>query len=226
MTKSGETFLNPEKFAEDLTNKLKDYRLAGIDFEAVVASQRSNVEALANASRVAFEGAQAVAKRQAEILQETMTQTSKSFETLVEAGSPAEVVAKQAELAKGAFEKALGNMRELAEMVTKAQQGAIDTMNGRISQSLDELKDMALKMKEPPTAKTRPAGGCRPRLIARRVCCGEATTRWSLFLRRLLDGQRLWLTLQATLEQYTTKRPHSELRLHNRLIRIEWVDSR
>jgi phasin family protein len=156
MTKSGETSLNPEKFTEDLTNKLKDYGLPGIDFEAIVASQRSNVEALANASRVAFEGAQAVAKRQAEILQETMTQTSKSFETLAEAGSPAEVVAKQAELAKGAFEKALGNMRELAEMVTKAQRGAIDTMNGRISQSLDELKDMALKMKEPPTAKTRP----------------------------------------------------------------------
>jgi phasin family protein len=156
MAKSAETFFNPQKFTEDLTNKLKDYRLAGIDFEEVVASQRSNVEALANASRVAFEGAQAVAKRQAEILQEAMTQTSKSFETLAGAGSPAEVVAKQAELAKGAFEKALGNMRELAEMVTKAQQGAIDTMNGRISQSLDELKDMALKMKEAPTAKTRP----------------------------------------------------------------------
>ena len=104
---------------------------------------------MANASRVAFEGAQAVAKRQAEILQETMTQTSKSFETLAGAGSPSEVVAKQAELAKEAFEKALGNMRELAEMVTKAQQGAIDTMSGRISQTLDEVKHMALKMKEP-----------------------------------------------------------------------------
>src|SRR5512134_3652436 len=51
MTKSGETFLSPEKFTEDLTNKLKDYRLAGINFEAIVAGQRRNVEALANASR-------------------------------------------------------------------------------------------------------------------------------------------------------------------------------
>ncbi len=149
MMNMNETFLNPAKFTEELTIKLKDYRLPGIDFDAVVASQRSNVEALANASRAAFEGSQAVAKRQAEILQETMTQTSKSFETLAEAGSPSEVVAKQAELAKEAFEKALGDMRELAEMVTKAQQGAIDTMSGRISQTLDEVKHMALKMKEP-----------------------------------------------------------------------------
>ena len=48
-------------------------------------------------------------------------------------------------------------MRELAEMVTKAQQGAIDTMSGRISQSLDELKQMALKMKEPFATKKQPA---------------------------------------------------------------------
>ena len=144
---------NPAKFTEELTSKLKEYRLPGIDVDAVVASQRNSVEAWAKASRAAFEGAQAVAKRQAEILQETMNQTAKSFGTLAEAGSPSEVAAKQAELAKEAFEKAVGNMRELAEMVTKAQQGAIDTMSGRISQSLDELKHMALKMKEPSATK-------------------------------------------------------------------------
>ena len=58
MAKTIETFLNPAKFTEELTSKLKDYRLPGIDFDAVVASQRKNVEALANASRAAFEGTQ------------------------------------------------------------------------------------------------------------------------------------------------------------------------
>ena len=48
-------------------------------------------------------------------------------------------------------------MRELAEMVTKAQQGAIDTMSGRISQSLDEIKDMALKMKQPAAKDKQPS---------------------------------------------------------------------
>ena len=156
MAKPIETFLDPAKFTEELTSKLRDYKLPGIDVDAVVASQRKNVEALVKASRAAFEGTQAVAKRQAEILQETMNQTAKSFDTLTKAGSPSEVAAKQAELAKEAFEKALGNMRELAEMVTKAQQGAIDTISGRISQSLDEIKEMALKMKEPYATETQP----------------------------------------------------------------------
>ena len=105
----------------------------------------------------AFEGTQAVAKRQGEILQETMNQTAKSIDALTKAGSPPEVAAQQAELAKEAFEKALGNMRELAEMVTKAQQVAIDTISGRISQSLDEIKQMALKMKEPSATEKQPA---------------------------------------------------------------------
>jgi phasin family protein len=152
-----ETFLNPAKFTEELTSKLKDYRLPDIDVDAVVASQRNNVEALADASRAALEGAQAVAKRQSEIFQETMNQTAKSFDALAKAGSPSEVAAKQAELAKEAFEKALGNMRELAELVTKAQQGAMDKISGRISQSLDEIKDMALKMKEPYATEKQPS---------------------------------------------------------------------
>ena len=162
MAKAIETFLNPAKFTEELTSKLKDYKLPGIDIDAVVASQRNNVEALANASRAAFEGTQAVAKRQAEILQETMNETAKSFATLGQAGSAPEIAAKQAELAREAFEKAVGNMRELAEMVTKAQQGAIDTMSGRISQSLDELKHMALKMKEPSAMETQPTAKAAP----------------------------------------------------------------
>jgi hypothetical protein len=42
-------------------------------------------------------------------------------------------------------------------MVTKAQQGAMDTISGRISQSLDEIKDMALKMKEPYATEKQPS---------------------------------------------------------------------
>ncbi len=65
------------------------------------------------------------------------------------AGSPPEVAAKQAELAKDAFERALGNMKELADMVTKANQEATSTINSRISATLDEIKELALKMKQP-----------------------------------------------------------------------------
>jgi phasin family protein len=140
---------DPTKMMGELSNMLKQYKLPGVDVDAVVASQKKNLEALTSANRTAIEGLQAVVKRQAEILQETMNEASKAVDALSKAGSPPEVAAKQAELTKDAFERALANMRELAEMVTKSNQEATNTINTRISASLDELKDVALKMKQP-----------------------------------------------------------------------------
>jgi phasin family protein len=78
-----------------------------------------------------------------------MNETSKAVDALSKAGSPPEIAAKQAELTKSAFERALANMRELAEMVSKANQDATNTVNSRISASLDEIKEFALKLKQP-----------------------------------------------------------------------------
>jgi phasin family protein len=138
---------DPTKMTEKFTQMLKDYKLPGVDVDSIVASQRKNVEALTSANRTVFEGVQAIAKRQAEILQETMNETTKAVDSLSKAGSPGEAAAKQAELAKSAFERALSNMREVAEMASKANEEVASTITGRISSTLDEVRDMALKMK-------------------------------------------------------------------------------
>lgn len=140
---------DPSKVVAEFSNALKQYKLPNVDLDSVVASQKKNVEALTSANRVAFEGLQAVARRQAEILQETMNEASKAVDALAKAGSPPEIAAKQAELTKNAFERALSNMRELAELVAKSNQDATNTVNSRIAASLDEIKDYALKLKQP-----------------------------------------------------------------------------
>ena len=140
---------DPSKVVAEFSNALKQYKLPNVDLDSVVASQKKNVEALTSANRVAFEGLQAVARRQAEILQETMNEASKAVDALAKAGSPPEIAAKQAELIKSAFERALSNMRELAELVAKSNQDATNTVNSRIAASLDEIKDYALKLKQP-----------------------------------------------------------------------------
>jgi phasin family protein len=139
---------NPTRMVEELSKALKQYSMAGVDMDALVDSQKKNLEALTAANRIAFEGLQAIAKRQAEILQETMNETSKAVDSLAKAGSPPDIAAKQADIAKEAFERALANMRELAEMVAKSNDQAVNTINSRISSSLDELKTMALSLKQ------------------------------------------------------------------------------
>ncbi len=139
---------DPTKMVDEFSKSMKNLNMPGVDMDAIVAGQKKNLEALTAANRVAYEGMQAVAKRQAEIFQETMNETRAAMDEMMKEPSPPQVAAKQADLAKTAVEKALSNMRELAEMVTKANEEVTDTMKNRITESLDEIKAAALKMKQ------------------------------------------------------------------------------
>jgi len=125
----------------DVTKYLGDFKVPGVDVGTLVTSQRKNIEALTQANRLAYDGLQAVVKRQVEILRQTMDEVALATKDLAEPGSPQDKAAKQTELAKDAFERTLANMRELAEMIAKANSEAFDLLNRRFSQSMDELRD-------------------------------------------------------------------------------------
>jgi hypothetical protein len=84
----------------DFTKLMSQFRLPGVDFAALVDRERKNIEALAKANRIAFEGWQRLVRRQAEMLQETMKKV------VADAGQE-DAIKKRADLAKEGFEKAL-----------------------------------------------------------------------------------------------------------------------
>ncbi len=116
-----------------------------VDFDAVVALQRKNIEALTAANQVAFEGAKAIAQRQAEIAREAVAEFSKVAKEFTSVGSPEEKLAKQAEVAKAGFENALSNVRELTDMVQKANVQAIDVISKRVAANFDDVKSAITK---------------------------------------------------------------------------------
>ncbi len=129
----------------DPAKLMNEFKMPGVNMEQVVASQRRNLEALTAANQLAVQGFQAVTKRQAEILKQTLEQTSQAMREVMAAGSPEDKAARQTELAKEAFERAIANMRELAEMVSKAQTEANEVITKRVTESLDEMKDLLAK---------------------------------------------------------------------------------
>jgi len=110
------------------------------DFEAAFTSQRKNVEALTAANQLVFEGVQAVARRQAEIVRKSFEELSQVSRELAAAGRPEDKLVKQAALAKEAFESATANAREIADLIQKSSAKAIDLLNSRVSENLDEVK--------------------------------------------------------------------------------------
>jgi phasin family protein len=131
----------------DFTKMMADFKMPGLDMTAVGDAQRKNIEALTAANRKAFEGVQAVAKRQAEFMQEAMSELTTAMQQMAVTGTPEDKAAQQAEIAKAAFERAIENMRELSDMVAKANAETADLVTKRISESLDEIKALLAKHK-------------------------------------------------------------------------------
>jgi phasin family protein len=135
-------------FDFDFTKMIADYKLPGVDVEALVSAQRRNIEAITAANQLAFEGFQAVGRRQAEILRQTLEEAAAVMRDSVAQGSPEEKISKQTELAKQAFEKALANMKELADLLTKSNQEAAAVISARVTASIEEVKGVLATMKK------------------------------------------------------------------------------
>ncbi|WP_119678055.1 phasin family protein [Indioceanicola profundi] len=132
-------FMDPTKFM-DMSRMMADFKVPGVDMEGILATQRKNIEALTTANQLAVEGLQAVMRRQAEIMRQTMEEASSTMSDMMAAGTPEDKVNKQAELIKAQFEKAIANMKELAEMVAKANNEAAEVLSSRVSASIEEMK--------------------------------------------------------------------------------------
>jgi phasin family protein len=135
---------NPTKLFQDL--KLNGFNgFNGFDLEAVLAGQRRNIEAFTAANQAALEGLQSLAKRQAEMVRQSVDEANKAMKEMFAAGSPEEKAARQAELTKAAFERAIANTRELTQLVARSQNEAIDVLNKRVAEGFDEVKGFIAK---------------------------------------------------------------------------------
>ena len=141
---------SPVKMADEFFKAARQYRFAPGDMEAVMESQRRTLEAFSAASRVVSERVQKIAKRQAEMVKETFDGMSAALSEISKSGTFEDATAKQATFAKEAYETALENSREIAEMVTETNEAVAEPISARVTTLFDEMKDSALKLKAKP----------------------------------------------------------------------------
>ena len=115
------------------------------DMGAFVTATRRNMDVLAAANRVAMEGAQAVARRHSEIMQQSMAEMAEAMQSLSTNEPPQAKAARQAELLKQAYEHAVANMKELHDLMQKSHEEAMGLLNRRFAEAMDEVKTLAGK---------------------------------------------------------------------------------
>ena len=129
--------------AEEMTRMLTNIKMPGTPGATeLMDAHKRNLEAMSAANRIALEGAQTVARRHMEIVQQTMTELSDQLRSMASIQTPTEKAAKQAELLKSAFEHAATNTKELADLIQHANQEAVSLLNKRFTEAMDEVKTL------------------------------------------------------------------------------------
>ena len=136
---------------DEVMKMFAEFRLPQLpDLESLAQAQRRNLEALSAANRIALEGAQAVARRHMEIVQGSMVEMTDAIRSMSGTETPQERAARQAELLKSGYEKAVSNMKEVADLIQKSNAEALGLLNKRFAEAMDEIKTMAAKAQQKP----------------------------------------------------------------------------
>jgi len=124
----------------DVGEMLKQLQIPGVDVGKLIENQRDNIKALQEANQAAVQGWQNLMTRQTEQMREALETWQAAVSDTLKS-PPAEVAQKQIEHSQKAFEKALSNMRELAEMAIKSQTEAADVIRKRFEAGLREIQN-------------------------------------------------------------------------------------
>ncbi len=118
----------------------KQFNLPKIDYEALMESHRKNIEAMQKSAAVLSEGGKAIFAKQQEILSEVVREGRALIADFKPGGSPQEIAAKQAELAKRVFEATVQNTKDVAELIQKSSTEAPKIIMDRMRESFAEAR--------------------------------------------------------------------------------------
>jgi phasin family protein len=126
----------------DMSKMMGEFKMPQFNFEALMSAQRKNIEAMTAVNQAAFEGIQAVARRQAELIRQGLEETTQTMKAVMSTSSPEEKVIRQAEASKAAADKCMANAREIADTLAKCNTQVMETVSTRMSEGLEELRDI------------------------------------------------------------------------------------
>lgn len=141
-------------FDFDMTRFLSDLRIPslgqaaqmpqipGVNVEKMVDAQKRNMEVLTAANKMAFDGFQAILRRQGEIMRRAFEEASDVAGRMTSTTDPQQRMAFQADVTKEAFERAVANLRELTELATNSNTEVLDLLKSRVVESFDELGEV------------------------------------------------------------------------------------
>jgi phasin family protein len=128
----------------DMTKFFAEFRMPAMpDMTELAKAQQKNLEAITAANKVALEGARAFAERHMQIVQQSMAEMQDAMRSMASPADPQQQAAKQAEMAKAAYERATAQMQELADLIQKSSGEALSVLHARFAEAMEEVKKLS-----------------------------------------------------------------------------------
>jgi phasin family protein len=132
----------------DMMKMMSEFRLPAMpDMTELAKAQQKNLDAITAANKVALEGARAVAERHMAIVQQSVAEMQDAMRSMANPGDAQEQAAKRAELAKATYERAVGQMQEMADLIQKSSSEALSVLHQRFTEAMEEAKNLSTDKK-------------------------------------------------------------------------------
>jgi phasin family protein len=126
----------------DIPKMMGEFKMPGIDVDAMMSAYRRNMETVAAVNQAAFETMQTLARSQADMFRQGFEEATGIMNAVMSSPTPEEKVMRQAEASKVAMEKCMANARSIAETVSQCHSRTMETVSNRMAEGLEELRGM------------------------------------------------------------------------------------
>lgn len=113
-----------------------------------IPNNMGNVEAFADMNKLTLENAQAMLRRQGEIIQKHSTDIYKLMQNMVSSPNPEAAISLQTEYMQTAFDVLVSDFKELMEMYSKSNLEAFDTASCKVKEQIHKMNAKSCSSKE------------------------------------------------------------------------------
>jgi phasin family protein len=117
-----------------------DLGLPKVDVDKLVIAHQKNFVALTQTAQITSESVKSIAAKQKETIESAFREAVEMARSVKLTGDPKELLAKQTEAVNRALDAAVGNTREVAERIQKANADAFKVVADRITESIAEVR--------------------------------------------------------------------------------------
>ncbi len=124
------------------TTTFPNFKMPNIDMNAIMESYKKNLEVLGLINKMSIEVCNGITKLQSAFIKQMMTDMGSIWE---KTSKPSDVMTKFNEVTRDTVEKAIGNSKQISEMIVSTNKELSAAITKRVKDCVEEAKNIVNK---------------------------------------------------------------------------------